>query len=168
MIMRRHSLLSIILFLLIIAFSLFLLAQTPKAEFMSVDSARPVLIQMKDSLPAELKGKGELDAITWASWVEHRDAEIRQRLEIGEEDTLTNLLRFGVTFTKEYPIYREYLGLYGHSPLVDSFAERRAEDLMRALASPTSSEGIQHMRVLLQKKGFSFKTLRERARLKKY
>jgi len=168
MIMRRRNLLSVILILVIVSIAPSILAQTPKAEFMSFESAQPVLTQMKDSLPAELKGKGKLDAKTWASWVEQRDAGIRRRLETGEEDTLTNLLRFGVTFTKEYPIDRDYLGRYGHSTLVDSFAEHRAEDLVRALASPTSNEGMQHMRVLLEKKGFSFKTPRERARLKKY
>ena len=32
------------------------------------------------------------------------DAEVRARLGRGEEDTLVSLLRFGVAFTKEYPI----------------------------------------------------------------
>lgn len=142
--------------------------QTLKVEFISLKSAGPVLSQMPESLPPELKDKGELDAKTWGEWVEAKDSEIRKRLETGEEDTLTNLLRFGVTFTKEYQIDREYLGHYGHSPLVDSFAEHRAEDLIRALASPTSNEGMQQMRALLEKKGFSFKTPQERTRLKKY
>jgi hypothetical protein len=52
---------------------------------------------------------------------------------------------------------------------VDSFAENRANDLIRALASPaTTNEGLLQERVLLEKKGFSFKTPQQRARLKKY
>src|SRR5208283_2202689 len=138
-------------------------------EFISLEVAKPVLQGMAGSLPPELKAAGpQLNSQTWAAWVQKEDADIRKRLERGEEDTLTNLLRFGVTFTKEYPIDREYLSLYGYSTLVDSFAENRANDLIRALQSPSANEGMKEMRLLLEKKGFSFKTASERARVKKY
>lgn len=138
-------------------------------EFISLEAAKPVLQGMAGSLPPELKAAGpQLNSQTWAAWVQKEDADIRKRLDRGEEDTLTNLLRFGVTFTKEYPIDREYLSLYGHSTLVDSFAENRANDLIRALQSPSANEGMKEMRLWLEKKGFSFKTGSERARVKKY
>src|SRR5208283_6056714 len=138
-------------------------------EFISLEAAKPVLQAMAGSLPSELKAAGsQLNSQTWSAWAQKADADIRRRLERGEEDTLTNLLRFGVTFTKEYPIDREYLSLYGHSTLVDSFAENRANDLIRALQSPSANEGIKEMRLWLEKKGFSFKTPGERARVKKY
>jgi hypothetical protein len=144
--------------------------QLPSPEFISLDSAAPVLEGMRDSLPPELKdSNGKLDSKAWDGWVRKRDMEIRERLETGEEDTLTNLLRFGVTFTREYRIDREYLGMYGHSTLVNSFAENRANDLIRALASPaTTNEGLLQERALLKKRGFSFRTPQEREQLKKY
>ncbi|MBZ5706526.1 MAG: hypothetical protein LAN63_14335 [Acidobacteriia bacterium] len=143
--------------------------QVSTAEFISFESAKPVLRVMGESLPSELKQAGsQLDAKAWAEWVKKEDAVIRQRLETGEEDTLTNLLRFGVTFTKEYQIDREYLGKYGHSTLVNSFGEHRADDLIRALRSPSAGERMQQMRVLLENKGFSFDTAAERDRLKEY
>lgn len=143
--------------------------QISAPEFISFESAKPVLRVMGDSVPPELKRAGsQLDAKAWAEWVKKEDAEIRKRLETGEEDTLTNLLRFGVTFTKEYQIDREYLGKYGQSTLVNSFAEHRADDLIRALRSPSANERMQQMRVLLENKGFSFNTAAERTRLKKY
>ena len=138
-------------------------------EFISLEAAKPVLQGMAGSLPSELQVTGsQLDAKTWSAWVQKEDADIRKRLERGEEDTLTNLLRFGVTFTKEYPIDREYLSHYGHSTLVDSFAENRANDLIQALQSPSANEGMKEMRLLLEKRGFSFKTASERAQVKKY
>lgn len=138
-------------------------------EFISLEAAKPVLQAMAGSLPSELKAAGSpLNSQTWSAWVQKADADIRKRLERGEEDTLTNLLRFGVTFTKEYPIDREYLSRYGHSTLVDSFAENRANDLIRALQSPSANEGMKEMRLLLEKKGFSFKTASGRAQVKKY
>jgi hypothetical protein len=124
-------------------------------------------------LPAELKPASGLDAAKWSEWIQKADWEVRNRLNQGEEDTLTNLLRFGVTFTKEYRIDDDYLLRYGNSSLVDSFAENRANDLIRTLAFPTtwsanSSKGMARMRDFLEKKGFSFKTPEQRQKLKRY
>jgi hypothetical protein len=138
-------------------------------EFMSLDSAKPILFGMKDSLPSALKAAGpQISAAAWSAWVRDNDAQIRQRLVIGEQDTLTNLLRFGMTYTREYRIDREYLEKYGSSTLVDSFANQRADDLVRALQSPSANEGMQQMRAFVESQGFSFKTAPERARIKKY
>ncbi|HEX9110896.1 MAG TPA: hypothetical protein VF845_05420 [Terriglobales bacterium] len=123
---------------------------------------------MSDALPIELKGAGPLDADRWSKWVQDQDRAIRQRLDRGTEDTLTNLLRFGVTFTREYRITDEYLIRYGPSSLVNAFAENRANDLIAALAQPNAPEGIAEMRRFVEKKGFSLKTRPERSKLKKY
>ena len=121
---------------------------------------------MSASLPPQLRGS--LDSARWSAWVTSKDREIRSRLDRGEEDTLVNLLRFGVTFTKEYRIDDEYLVRYGQSSLVNSFAENRASDLIRALAAPNASEGMAEMRAFVEKHGYSLKTAAERARLKRY
>lgn len=141
----------------------------PVPEFMSLDAAQPILEGMKDSIPPALKAAGpQINATTWSAWVRENDAKIRQRLVAGEEDTLTNLLRFGVTYTKEYRIDREYLEKYGSSTLVDAFANQRADDLIRALQSPSANEGMRQMRAFLEVQGFSFKTAQDRARIKSY
>ena len=145
----------------------------PNKEFISFEAARPVVAAFADSLPAELKPASSLNAAKWSAWVRKADGEVRDRLNKGEEDTLTNLLRFGVTFTKEYRIDDDYLARYGSSSLVDSFAENRANDLIRALSKPgtwtqNSSEGMERMRAFLAKKGFSLKTPEQRKRVKKY
>jgi hypothetical protein len=140
--------------------------QQPKTEFISLDDAQPVLRSFADALPPNL-GKAP-DQAAWSAWIEGQDTQIRKRLELGEEDTLTNLLRFGVTYTSEYQIDREYLAKYGQSSLVNAFAENRANDLVRALASPTANEGMLEMRAFLIKRGYSFKTPEDRARVKQH
>jgi hypothetical protein len=147
--------------------------ETPKAEFIPFETARPVVVAFSDSLPAELTPAQTVDAAKWSAWVQKGDHEGRERLNAGEEDTLTNLLRFGVTFTHEYRIDDEYLLRYGNSSLVDSFAQNRANDLIRALSAPAtwtpnSAEGMARMRAFLEKKGFSFRTDEQRTRIKKY
>jgi hypothetical protein len=136
-------------------------------RFIRYNEALPVLQSSKVSVPAELRSGG-LNAETWTQWVETSDRAVRRRLEKGEEDTLTNLLRFGVTFTKEYRIDNAYLARYGKSDLVNSFANHRADDLVRALAAPGSNQGIHHMRLFLEKKGFTFATPDARAQVKAY
>jgi len=143
------------------------LAQDSRAQFMSFEAAQPILEAMSASLPAGLRA-GRLDAARWAQWLKTADAQVRHRLDAGEEDTLTNLLRFGVTFTKEYRIDDEYFARYGESTLVDSFAEHRAHDLIQALAAPGTNAGFIEMRALLERHGFPLKTAADRVAAKRY
>jgi len=138
------------------------------AQFLSVDEAQPVLRAMTTKLPPDLQGPGALTPERWANWVHKEDAESRARLDRGEEDTLTNLLRFGITFTKEYRIDDAFLLRYGQSSLVNSFAENRAHDLIHAMASQNANEGIVHLRAFLEKEGFSFKTPAGQQKIKSY
>jgi len=139
-------------------------AQTP--EFMSLESAKAVLQRTwpgNDVHP----GPG-ISPTDWLAWLQKSDAEIRQRLDAGEEDSLTNLLRFGVTFTKEYRIDDDYLVRYGQSTLVNAFAENRANDLIRALTRPDGNQGFAEMRAFVERRGFSFNTPTECQKLKAY
>jgi hypothetical protein len=139
-----------------------------RIEFIPLESAQPVLKGMSDALPPDLKAAGPLDVTKWSAWVQTKDREVRSRLIRGEEDTLVNLLRFGVTFTKEYRIEDEYLVRFGQSSLVNSFAENRANDLIRAWMAPNPSEGLSEMRTFVEKRGHSLKTERGRRETKKY
>ena len=138
-----------------------------KPQFISFEAAQPVLTGMAESLPAELQHANP-DAKKWDDWVQAKDRETRARLDRGEEDTLTNLLRFGVTFTKEFRIDDHYLVRYGESTLVNSFAANRANDLIRALAAPKASAGMLEMRTFLEKKGFTLKSPQGREKARKY
>jgi len=142
------------------------LAQTP--QFVPFASAQPVLSAMRDSLPPELKTSGPVTADAWNKWVRGRDREIRGRIEGGEAETLTNLLRLGVTYTKEPRISFPDLQQYGKDKAVDSIADKRADDLVRALAAPHPSEGMLEMRLFLEKKGFNLTTPDGRKKIKAY
>jgi hypothetical protein len=139
-----------------------------RTEFISLPSAQPVLEGFRDALPPDLKAAGPLDAAKWSAWVQHKDREVHNRLIRGEEDTLVNLLRFGVTFTTEYRIDDEFLARYGQSALVNSFAENRANDLIHAWMATNPSAGLIEIRTFVESHGHSLKTARERAKTKKY
>ena len=140
--------------------------ETPEPEFMPLEAAKPILQKLS---PAGGTHSGaEFTDKDWLAWLQKSDADIRQRLETGEEDSLTNLLRFGVTFTKEYRIDDEYLARYGQSSLVNGFAENRANDLIKALAAPNGNQGFVEMRSFVEKKGFSLNSPAGRKKLKSY
>src|SRR5579871_1093146 len=141
------------LFLLWIFCSLAAFAQTP--QFVPFSAAQPILKTYLSSLPAELKPGGQPTAAAWDAWVRHNDQEVRSRVERGEEDTLTNLLRLGVTYTSQERISFSYLERFGKDKYVDSLADKRADDLIRALALPHPSEGMLGMRTFLEKQGFN-------------
>lgn len=165
--MMTKQRLAVLFLALALPFPLRSACQSIQGKFISFAAAQPVLKGMSKSLPKELQS-GALDDAKWAAWVQTSDREIRKRLDRGTEDTFTNLLRFGVTFTKEYRIDDEYLVRYGQSSLVNAFAGNRANDLIRALAAPNSPERIAEMRAFLEKRGFSLKTSQQRAQVKKY
>ena len=141
-------------------------AQTP--QYVPFASAQPILDTYSKSLPSELKPSGKPTAAAWDKWVRDQDKEIRIRLERGEEDTLTNLLRWGVTYTREERISYQYLERYGKDGHVNSLAGKRADDLIRALSSPLPSEGMTEMRTFLEKQGFNLKTPAGQKKVKAY
>ncbi|HLI63813.1 MAG TPA: hypothetical protein VKV05_10460 [Terriglobales bacterium] len=141
-------------------------AQNPR--YVSFSAAQPILQAYQSSLPAALKPAGHPTAAAWDAWVRSEDQKVRARLERGEEDTLTNLLRLGVTYTKQERISYAYLERYGSDKYVDSLANKRADDLVRALAAPHASEGMAEMRVFLEKRGFNLKTREGQAKVKVY
>jgi len=141
-------------------------AQAP--QYVPFSQAQPVLRAYQKSLPKELTASGQPTAATWDSWIRSQDQEIRVRLERGEEDTLTNLLRLGVTYTNEERISYQSLERYGKDGYVDSIADKRANDLIRALASPHASEGMTELRAFLEKQGFNLKTPEGQKKLKAY
>jgi len=138
------------------------------ATFVTHDQAKTTLDTYSTSLPAGLSGLPNA-AIQekWPSWVKNRDAEVRARLDQGQEDTLTNLLRYGVTYTKQPRIEWPLLYQYGKDPAATALAEKRAEDLVRGLAAPGNNDHLATMRAFVIKKGYSPNTADGRAVLKK-
>jgi len=137
-------------------------------QFVPFSAAEPVLNTYLSSLPAELKPGGKPTAAAWDKWVRDQDKDIRVRIEQGEENTLTNLLRLGVTFTKEPEIGYESLAKFGSSPVVNKIADARANDLIVALSAPHPAAGMMEMKALLEKKGYSLKTPADQAKVKTY
>jgi hypothetical protein len=145
------------------------IAQEKAPQFVTLEQVQPVLNAFRQELPEELRNRkpAELNAY-WPQWVSKRDQDVRARLDQGEEDTITNLLRFGVTYTQQPRIDWPNLFRYGQSVGVDFWVQNRADDLIRALSSPGKNEHMRTARSFLEKKGYGFRTATQRARVKEY
>lgn len=115
-----------------------------------------ILGTLRENLwPAELRGGASAEReLVWRDWVAHRDADIRRRVEQGEEDSVIHLLLFGTMFTSQ-PLATERarlaLGL-GQAEALQSL-RARIEDFMAAVQFPGTSERLQFARRVIERKG---------------
>jgi len=116
--------------------------------------ARPILEAFHDRLPPDLKTKtsSELES-AWPDWVRRHDAEVRARLERGDEDSLVNFWKYGTTFTsRPRATAQDLAGTGGRSGAADVLLGR-LDDLIVALASPGSNERLRFARHVLERRG---------------
>jgi SAM-dependent methyltransferase len=145
-----------------------LVAQTPQPlpTFLPYAEARPIMEALADILPEELKVLSvEEREATWPGWVRRRNAEIRDRLAQGDEDSIVNLLLFGTSFTRhpratEADLLR--MGPGGAATIIpDRFGKivmTRADDFLRALRAPATNERLAFARQVIQQKGYTLAT----------
>jgi hypothetical protein len=146
-------------------------AAAAAARYVAYADARAILDELQGSsgLPADLNGGTDAARATaWPAWIKRHDADVRARLEQGDEDTIVNWMLFGTSFTAEP---RAILGAVEADREQDrdvvlrrtvQLIGARLDDLMKALAAPGSDERRLFARALLEKKGFRFGTAAER------
>ena len=113
--------------------------------------AKPILEALRENVPAELKAKTptELES-AWPGWVSRHNAEIRARLERGDEDSIVNLLFFGTTFTKlPQATGNDIASLGGHTRILQG----RIDEMVAGIASPGASERLRFARQVVERKG---------------
>jgi SAM-dependent methyltransferase len=133
--------------------------------------AKPVIETLReDLLPIELRAKtsGEREA-NWGGWVSRHDREIRARLERGDEDSIVNLLLFGVTFTKLPRVTEKDAPPPGQSgQLLDSaLVQGRLTDLVAAVGSPGTNERLLFAREVAERNGINPANADGRERLRR-
>jgi hypothetical protein len=120
--------------------------------------AKPVIETLRqDFLPLELRAGTSADReARWDGWLSRHDREIRSRLDRGDEDSIVNLLLFGVTFTmlprvtgKDAPPPGE-----GGKLLESALVQGRLDDLVAAVTSPGTNDRVLFAREVARRNGF--------------
>lgn len=150
-----------------------------KVGYITFAEAKPILEAMAEALPAGLSGQPpeKLESL-WPAWVKSRDAEIRERLMGGDEDTIVNFLLFGTTFTHEPRLTSAQVrALAGNSTEAggkeagDKFRQvvgRRIQDLVNGMAAPGNNERLLFARRVAERKGIGFADEAARKQAAKY
>ena len=119
--------------------------------FTSYVSAKPVLEQSSDLLPAELRNSNEAK---WSAWSRRQDKAIRARLQQGDLDSMVNLLLYGTSFTKQPRIKVEAFTEASKSGILRA----RVDDLVAGLRSPGDNERLTFLNGLLRSQGIDPKS----------
>ena len=147
--------------------------QKSRSVFLTYNEAKPVVEALDEVLPAELKGKdASAIAPAWATWIKRRDAEIRSRLDQGDEDSLINFLLFGASFTKQPRVTFEQLRQMktkAEGEVLATLIASRSSDLVAGATNPGSNERLLFARkILSERKGFHLETSKGREEAKTY
>ncbi len=144
----------------------------PAAINLPYVEAKPVLETLREELlPAEFRARApaDIEAI-WPGWISRHDAAIRARLDRGDEDSIINLLLFGVTFTTRPRVSERDVPSLGQSgqlfegPLVQG----RLADLVAGITSPDANERLVFARRVAERLGFDLTTAAGREQLRLY
>jgi hypothetical protein len=150
-----------------------------KVGYISFAEAKPILEAMAEALPAGLSGQTpeKLESL-WPAWVKSRDAEIRERLTRGDEDTVVNFLLFGTSFTKQPRVtsaqLREFAGDSGGAAGVEAAAnfrqlvEQRVQDLVKGMTAPENNERLIFARKVAEHAGIKATDETERKKAARY
>jgi hypothetical protein len=114
--------------------------------FTSYASAKPVLDQPGDLLPAELKNPNEAK---WSAWSQRQDQAIRARLQQGDLDSMVNLLLYGTSFTRQPRIKVEAFTEASKAGILRA----RVDDLVAGLRNPGDNERLIFLNGLLRSQG---------------
>jgi hypothetical protein len=130
----------------------------PGRANMPFADAQPVLDAIRpDLLPSGLRERpASAVAREWDAWVQARDAHVRRRLELGDEDSVINLLLFGSSFTRQpRATAREILARAREGRLAEfvqtPLVQRRIADLVAAAAAPGENERLAFVHGVMQR-----------------
>ncbi len=129
-------------------------ATTHSVANITYEEAKPVLSAFRDALPAELKSKPPAELETaWLDWVTRSNAEIRARLERGDEDSIFNFWLYGTTFTTFPRVTdRDVAKLDGPGGAAE-LLQGRLNDLLNGLAAPGDNERLRFARKVIERQG---------------
>ena len=150
-----------------------------KVGYIPFAEAKPILEAMAEALPAGLGGQTpeKLESL-WPAWVKARDAEIRERLTRGDEDTVVNFLLFGTSFTKQPRVTSEQLreiagdtgGTAGEEAAgkFRQLVEKRVQDLVSRMSAPGNNERLIFARKVAEHAGIKCTDEAERKKAARY
>jgi len=124
-------------------------ATEPAVRFLRFEEAAETLKLFAD---AGLSGGDFKDAAAWNDWVRTRDAEVRGRIDRGVEDSISNLILYGASYTN-LPRLENAEGAASETGELTAAARARVHALAAALPNAARNERLRFVREFLERKG---------------
>jgi hypothetical protein len=127
------------------------LAQTsiaPPVRFLRYEEVVDTLAKFAGS---RLPGSEIGTAQEWDAWIRTQDSDVRSRIDRGMEDSISNLILYGTSFTKLSRIASPEAALAPQSGRLTSLATSRVQQLIAALDSAAPNERVNFIRGFLQR-----------------
>lgn len=146
---KRHKILATLSLFALLLPPVFAQKSEFAVQYLSLNDAAPVIEASGDNTPTELRNlSGSNAGSIWDKWVRKSDAEIRNRLEQGDEDSIVNLLLFGTSFTKQPRLTEKEITKLARErsenapQLFQAVLQRRLDDFVFALAKKQNQERL--------------------------
>jgi hypothetical protein len=101
-----------------------------------------------------IPGSDISDSSAWDRWIRKQDAEVRARIDRGEEDSISNLILFGTSYTN-LPRMESPESAVAEGGKVSEAAQARAHALAEAAGAAAPNERIRIVRDFLKRKGIA-------------
>ncbi len=122
-----------------------------EVRFLRFDEVAETLSQFRSSGAG---GTEIADSAAWDVWIRARDTEVRGRIDRGVEDSISNLILFGTSFTKLVRIESAENAVAEANGLTAA-AQARVHALVLDLPAKPGSERIVFIREFLRRKGIA-------------
>src|SRR5260370_1837373 len=138
-------------------FSLFLLLSAAvfsaekKAAFLTFAEVSETLQLFADS---GLPGSDIADSSAWDRWIRDQDAQVRARIDRGVEDSISNLVLYGTSYTT-LPRMESSDSAITEAGKVSEPARARVHALFVALGAAAPNERVRTVRAFLARKGIA-------------
>jgi hypothetical protein len=130
------------------AVPIFPLTSQFKVRFLPFDEVRDLISAMVSAGAPDMPAGEIKDAASWDQWILARDREIRGRIDRGIEDSISNLILFGTSYSQLPPIPTSNDGADQSGQLTPE-ARARIHALAQAILMPGENERLRFARDFL-------------------
>jgi len=136
-------------FLLVLFCSTVAFSADRKVRYLSFAEVAETLQLFADSA---LPGSSITNSDAWDHWIREQDAQVRARIDRGFEDSISNLILYGTSYTS-LPRLESLESAVTHGGHVSEAARARVHALVVAVGAATPNERILIVRDFLKRKG---------------
>ncbi len=122
----------------------------PRIHYLTFDEVKVLLGELVSAGTPDVPAGAISDAASWDRWIQARDHEIRGRIDRGIEDSISNLILYGTTFTALPPLPGFADGAEASGELTPA-ARARVHALALAMGQPGANERVKFARDFLER-----------------